>query len=87
MKYKIREESISYRKSNAKERRNKIQDIERKLKFYEEKIAETPTQENLANLESAKVEYENEYNYIVRGSMTHSRATWLEHEEKIVNTF
>ena len=82
MKYKIREESISYSKSKAKERRKKMQDIERKLKFCEEKIAETPTQENLANLESAKVEYENEYNYIVRGSMIRSRATWLEQGQK-----
>ena len=81
-KYKIREESISYSKSKAKERRKKMQDIERKLKFCEEKIAETPTQENLANLESAKVEYENEYNYIVRGSMIRSRTTWLEQGEK-----
>ena len=82
MKYKIREESISYSKSKAKERRKKMQDIERKLEFCEEKIAETPTQENLANLESAKVEYENEYNYIVRGSMIRSRETWLEQGEK-----
>ena len=62
------------------ERKCKI--LNGKLKFCEEKIAETPTQENLANLESAKGEYENEYNYIVRGSMIRSRATWLEQGEK-----
>ena len=58
MKYKIREENILYSKVKAKERRNRIQTIENRLKICEEKIAESPTQENLANLESAKTEYE-----------------------------
>ena len=46
--------------------------IENRLKIHvhvcEEKIAESPTQGNLANLESAKTEYmyEKEYAYIVR---------------------
>ena len=81
MKYKIREESISYSKLKAKERRNRIQTIENRLKVCEEKIAESPTQENLANLESAKTEYEKEYDYIVRDSIIRSRATWFEQGE------
>ena len=44
----------------------------------EEKIADLPTQKNLANLESAKTEYEKEYDYIIRGSIIGSRATWFE---------
>ena len=82
MKYKIREESITYNKLKAKERRNKIQEIESRLKICEEKIAESPTQENLANLESAKTEYEKEYDYIVRGSIIRSRVTWFEQGER-----
>ena len=82
MKYKIRGESISYSKLKAKERRNRIQTIENRLKMCEEKIAESPTQENLANLESAKTEYEKEYDYIVRGSIIRSRATWFEQGER-----
>ena len=82
MKYKIRGESISYSKLKAKERRNRIQTIEDRLKMCEEKIAESPTQENLANLESAKTEYEKEYDYIVRGSIIRSRATWFEQGER-----
>ena len=58
MKYKIRGESIFYSKLKVKERRNRIQTIENRLKMCEEKIAESPTEENLANLESAKTEYE-----------------------------
>ena len=82
MKYKIRGESISYIKLKAKERRNRIQTIENRLKICEEKIGESPTQENLANLESVKTEYEQEYDYIVRGSIIRSRATWFEQGER-----
>ena len=82
MKYKICRESISYGKLKAKERRNRIQTIENRLKIYEEKIAESPTQENLAKLESVKTEYEQEYDYIVRGSIIRSRAAWFEQGER-----
>ena len=40
MKYKIRKESILYSKVKTKERRNRIQTIENRLKICEEKIAE-----------------------------------------------
>ena len=82
MKYKIREESILYSRVKAKERKNRIRKIENRLKICENKIAESPTQENLANLESAKTEYEKEFDYIVRGSIIQSRATWFEQGER-----
>ena len=82
MKHKIREESTTYNKLKTKERRNRIQIIENRLKICEEKIAELPTQENLTNLESAKTEYAREYDYIVRGSIIRSRATWFEQGER-----
>ena len=88
MKYKIRKESITYSKLKATctERGNRIQIIENRLKIHvhvcEEKIAESPTQGNLANLELAKTEYEKEYGYIVRGSIIRSRATWFEQGER-----
>ena len=82
MKYKIHEESISFSKLKDKDRRKRIQTIENRLKICEEKIAESPTHENLANLESAKAEYEKEYDYIVKGSIIRSRATWFEQGER-----
>ena len=42
----------------------------------------SPTQENLANLESAKAKYEREYDYIVRGSIICSCAMWFEQGER-----
>ena len=88
MKYKICKESITYSKLKAtcKEGGNRIQIIENRLKIHvhvcEEKIAESPTQGNLANLESAKTEYEKEYDYIVRGLIIRSRATWFGQGER-----
>ena len=82
MKYKIRQESILYSKSKAKERQKKLQTIENKLKICEKDLAESATQENVAKLEALKAEYEREYDYIVRGSIIRSRATWFEQGER-----
>ena len=45
-------------------------------------MAESLTQENLDNLELTKAEYEREYDYIVRGSIICSHATWFEQQER-----
>ena len=87
MKYKIRQDSILYSKSKAKERRKKLQTIENKLKICENVLAESPTQENVAKLEALKAEYEREYDYIVRGSIIRSRATWFEQGERNTKYF
>ena len=71
-----------YSKLKAKEGKTRIQLIENRLKICEERIAESPTQGNLANLESAKTEYEREYDYIGRGSIIRSRTTWFEQRER-----
>ena len=54
-------EKYMYSKVKVKERKNRIQTIENRLKISQEKMAESPTQENLANLESAKTEYEKKF--------------------------
>ena len=64
MKYKIREK-VSFSKLKDQERRRKIQTIENRIKLCEERIAQSLTQENLANLESAKAEYGKEYDFIL----------------------
>ena len=87
MKYKIRQDSILYSKSKAKERRKKLQTIENKLKTCENVLAESPAQENVAKLEALKAEYEREYDYIVRGSIIRSRATWFEQGERNTKYF
>ena len=61
--------------------------MEDTLKVREELIAEAPTPENLANLETIKMEYEREFDYIVRGSIIRSRATWYEQGERNTKYF
>ena len=43
--------------------------------------------ENVAKLEALKAEYEREYDYIVRGSIIRSRATWFEQGERNTKYF
>ena len=50
IKYKIRQESMTYSKLKAKERKAKMKTIEDRLKLCEEKIADVPTPENLGRL-------------------------------------
>ena len=50
MKYKICEESITYSKLKAKERRKKEFKLKIGFTICEDKIAESPTQENLARI-------------------------------------
>ena len=82
LKYNVRRETIHYSKTKAKQRRQKMDSIENKLKKAEEEQAETPTLENLNKLENLKIEYEKEYEYITRGAIVRSRATWYEKGEK-----
>ena len=82
IKYNIRKETIQYSKVKAKQRRERMIMIENKLKLAEEKVAEIPTIANQNELENLKIEYEKEYEYITRGAITRSRASWYEKGEK-----
>ena len=87
IKYIIRQFTISYSKGKAKERRNKFQDVENRLKENEKLCAENPTEENIEALEELKVEYNSLYDYFTQGNIIRSRANWYEKGEKIINTF
>ena len=78
---------MTYSKLKAKERKAKMKTIEDRLKLCEEKIADAPTPENLINLESVRAEYEREFDFIVRGSIIRSRATWYEQGERNTKYF
>ena len=59
IKYKIRYESITYSKQNARIRREKLLDLEQKIKECTAKCDEQPSQENLSDLEILKTEYDS----------------------------
>lgn len=59
----------------------KIKDIESKLEVLEQKVVDSPSRENIEKLDAVKAEYEKEYEYITRGLIVRSRATWYEKGE------
>ena len=89
IKYNIRRESISYSKQKAREKREKLNNIEETLKLCDEEIAEEPSHENLQKLETAKSEYERECDYIVKGLhvIIRSRVTRFEKGERNTKYF
>ena len=82
IKYKIRNETITYSKRVAKERREKLSTLERNIQEYAVKCDNDPTAENLSNPEILQTEYDRQYDYIAREAMIRSRANWHEQREK-----
>ena len=82
LKYNIRKETITYSKAKAKERREKIKRIETQLKIAEEKLADSPNDDTQNEFDALKSAYEKEYDYITKGAIIRSRATWYEKGEK-----
>ena len=87
IKFKVRQETITYSKQKARQRRDKLTIIENKLKICEEEVAASPIPVNVENLEKVKAEYEREYDYIVAGSIIRSRTTWYEKGERNTKFF
>ena len=82
IKYRIRQETISYSKLKARKRRDEFSNLERELKDLQEKYDACPTTENLTHLEEKRIEHENKYDYITQGAIIRSRARWFEKGEK-----
>ena len=82
IKYKIRQVTMKYGKTKAKERRSRHCEIENKLKECQEIFDSNPTENNAVQLETIKSEYNSLYDYIIQGNVIRSRANWYEHGEK-----
>ena len=82
IKYKIRQRTIAYSKVKAREKREKMNNLEECLKNCTKKCDTDPSKENVEELECLQVEYEQLYDYITQGSIIRSRATWYELGEK-----
>ena len=81
IKYKIRQQTIRYSKTKARERRAKLQNLEEDLKECTEKCDSDPNTKNLEELECLQ-EYDSMYDYITQGAIIRSRATWYEFGER-----
>ena len=82
IKYKISYESITYSKQKARIRREKLLDLEQKIKECTAKCDEQPSQENFSDLEILQTEYDSQYDYIAQGAIIRSRVNWYEYGEK-----
>ena len=82
IKCKIRQQTIRYSKTKARERRAKLQNLEEDLKECTEKCDSDPNTKNLEELERVQTEYDSMYDYITQGAIIRSRATWYEFGER-----
>ena len=82
IKYKIRQVTLKYSKTKARERRSRLWEIENKLKERQEIFDTFPTESNAIQLETIKSEYNSLYDYTTQGNVIRSRANWYEHGEK-----
>ena len=82
MKYRIRQESISYSKLKAKERRSKMAALESKLNDCQKRCDHDPSPEKMNTFEVLKTEFELQNDYITQGAIIRTRATWYEQGEK-----
>ena len=82
LKYKIRQDTIIYSKSKARERREKMLELEGKLKNCQLFCDQDPLTEKINRLESLKINYDLRYEYMAQGAIIRSRANWYEQGEK-----
>ena len=82
LKYKIRQDTIPYNKSKAKEMRAKISELEGKLKQCQFLCDQDPSTENINRLEILKTEYGLCYKHMEKGAIIRSRENWYEQGDK-----
>ena len=82
VKYRIRQCAIEYSKSKARERKEKLQEVEECIKECSHKCDKDLSSQNLEELESLEAEYENLYDFSTQGAIIRSCATWYEMGER-----
>jgi len=82
IKYKIRQVSMKYSKERAREKRERVSNIENMLQTCEENCSRCPSKENFEQLEVLKIEYDDIYRELAEGAIIRSKATWYEKGER-----
>jgi len=77
IKYKIRQVSMKYSKERAREKRERVSNIENMLQTCEENCSRCPSKENSEQLEVLKIEYDI-YQELAEGAIIRSKPTWYE---------
>ena len=82
IKYRIRQMWIKSSKERAHEKRERVSKIENILRTCIENCSNCPSNENFEQLEIFKIEYDNIYEYLAKGAIIRSKATWYEKGKK-----
>ena len=82
IKYRIRQMSIKYTKERAREKRERVSNIENMLRTCEENCSKCPSNENFEQLEVLKIEYDDIYRDFAKEAIIRSKATWYEKGER-----
>lgn len=82
IKYRVRQFTIKYAKEKARKRRQELLQVEASLKQAEEMLATDPSETNHEKLADLKMKYDSLFNYLAKGAIIRSRATWYEQGEK-----
>ena len=82
IKYRIRQFTMKYSKEISFKRKQELLQIEASIKQAEETLISDPSASNLEALEKLKNKYDSHFNYIAKGAIVRSRATWYEQGEK-----
>ena len=73
IKYKIRQDTVSYSKHKARGRRAKMASLEEKLRNFQVICDQDPSPENVNRIQILKTEYDLHYEYISKGAIVKIR--------------
>ena len=82
IKYNVRKFSIQYSRAKAKCMRERRQDLEKRVRFYEDNLLSDSDDGCLQEYHEAKAELNQLYNHITEGIIIRSRTAWYEFGEK-----
>ena len=82
VKYRVRQFSMKYCKEMARQRKADLSTIETGLKNCEDACVTDLLVSNLEILEKLKMKYDSHFNYLSKGAIIRSGATWYEKGEK-----
>ena len=85
IKYKVRQVTIKYSKKKAREKHEKISEIEVSLKISEGNCSGNPTDAKCEHAEILQMECDYLYEEMAKGAIIRSKATWYEREKKAIS--
>ena len=82
VKYRVRQFSMKYCKEMARQRKADLSTIETELENCEDVCVTDPSVSNMEILEELQMKYDSHFDYLSKGAIIRSRATWYEKGEK-----